>query len=217
MSFVCYRCESWPCVCSDGISLIHGDCREVLPQLEAGCVGITIADPPYGIGKADWDVFIPHEEWLPLARKTKTAVVFCGVRGLFDYPKPDWTMAWVRIASMQRNGRFRGFNNWEPILVYGAKGVHIANDTFSIPNIQDGEAIRHPTTKPVRLICQIINNLGGGSILAPFAGSGTTLVAAKQLNRRAIGIEIEEKYCRIAAERLRQGVLQFEEAPCFQE
>lgn len=69
--------------------------------------------------------------------------------------------------------------------------------------------IDHPTVKPIKLIKQNIECFSNinDTILDPFMGSGTTLVAAKQLNRKAIGIEIEEKYCEIAVKRLAQGVI----------
>lgn len=136
-----------------------------------------------------------------------TTAVFCGVRGTHDYPKADWIGAWVRPASTQRNGKLRGFNNWEPILLYGLN--RLANDVWTYQNRQDKEAARHPTSKPVRLLRDMIGRLGGedGAILDPFMGSGTTLVAAKLEGRKAVGIEIEERYCEIAANRLRQGTL----------
>ena len=69
----------------------------------------------------------------------------------------------------------------------------------------------HPTQKPLRLMQELVElftNIGE-IILDPFMGSGTTLLAAKNLARKSIGIEIEEKYCEIAAKRLRQEVLSF--------
>jgi len=68
----------------------------------------------------------------------------------------------------------------------------------------------HPTQKPVPLMKWCINlSKTTGTILDPFMGSGTTLVAAKELGRKCIGIEIEEKYCEIAVDRLRQEVFQW--------
>ena len=69
----------------------------------------------------------------------------------------------------------------------------------------------HPTQKPLKLITQIVNDFSDEDniLLDPFMGSGTTLRAAKDLGRKSIGIELEEKYCEIAVERLRQEVLAF--------
>lgn len=182
----------------DGIVIYHGDCREILPALPK--VDLVLTDPPYGMRKAEWDELIPPAEWLPAARALGPVALFSGVRGLFDYPKPDWTLSWVRVASTQRNGAFGGFNNWEPILFYG--GGRIANDTFSMPNIPDGSADGHPTPKPLSLLLLMIGRLGPQSLADPFMGSGTTLAAAKRLGRQCIGVEIEEKYCEIAARRV---------------
>ena len=81
-----------------------------------------------------------------------------------------------------------------------------ASNVLSVP--RSGNAF-HPTEKPVELIGKIVANTEGGVVCDPFCGSGTTLVAAKKLGRNAIGIEIEERYCEIAAQRLAQGVLDF--------
>ncbi|HXE85532.1 MAG TPA: site-specific DNA-methyltransferase, partial [Hyphomicrobiaceae bacterium] len=68
----------------------------------------------------------------------------------------------------------------------------------------------HPSPKPLNVVTWLLDSLPGGSVLDPFMGSGTTLRAAKDLGRRAIGIEIEERYCEIAVQRLAQQVLPFE-------
>jgi len=87
----------------------------------------------------------------------------------------------------------------ENIIRPGAYGIHKI-----IPS-----ANQHPTEKPVELMAHFIqlHTLSDNLILDPFLGSGTTAVAAKQLGRKFIGIEIEEKYCKIAKQRLSQEVL----------
>ena len=185
----------------DGITIYHGDCREVLPLIEAD---VVVTDPPYGMGKAEWDhSIVPVDSWLPIARDKAPVALFCGVKGMYDYPKPDWVMSWTRQASTQRNGALQGFNNWEPILLYGFPSL--VNDVIICPNRREIDG--HPTPKPESLIWRLLLRCPDGLVVDPFCGSGTTLVAAHNSLRKAIGIEIEERYCEIAAKRLAQGVL----------
>jgi DNA modification methylase len=187
-----------------GIVIYNADCREILPSLPK--VDLVLTDPPYGMNKAEWDKrIVPVDSWLPVARSLAPTALFSGIKGMYDYPRPDWVMAWVRLGSVQRNGALRGFNNWEPILTYGL--ISLPNDTVCIPNFPDVEG--HPTPKPLRLIRAVLSRLPRGTVLDPFMGSGTTLRAAKDLGRKAIGIEIEERYCEIAAKRMAQEVLEF--------
>ncbi len=181
-----------------------GDCLDVLKSLPDGSVDAVVTDPPYGMKKAAWDELIPPSEWLPLARKLGPVAVFTGVKGAFDYPRPDWIAAWVRRGSTQRNGALRGFNNWEPILLYGFK--RLANDTFSHPNFPDKDNGGHPTPKPLRLMMEVVSRLPEGcTVLDPFMGSGTTGVACMNTGRNFIGIEIDKGYYEIAERRISEA------------
>jgi len=118
------------------ITIYHGDCRDILPTLTN--VNLTLTDPPYGMHKAPWDMsIVPWESWLPIARSIAPVALFSGVKAMYDYPRPDWVMAWVRLGSVQRNGKLRGFNNWEPILLYGLRSL--SNDVIAVPNFPDIE------------------------------------------------------------------------------
>jgi DNA modification methylase len=197
--------ERWVSECGN-VVLYCVDCLNILPTLEVGGFDSVVTDPPYGMGKGDWDNEIPN--WLPLVAGIPVAT-FCGVVGMRDYPAADWTGAWVRLASTQRNGRLRGFNNWEPILFYGIDAL--ANDVIACPNIHDDTG--HPTTKPTPLMERLIERMPGQQILDPFMGSGTTGVACVRTGRKFIGIELEPRYFAIARKRIEEELNRF---PLFQ-
>lgn len=202
-----------------GITIYHGDCREILPELPK--VDLVLTDPPYGIGLGygqyddtsnNLDNII--RDIFPIIQDKGFRVMLTpGVNNVWKYPPPTWILAWVYGTTNTWGGW--GFNSWQPILVYG-KDPFLENKMGArMDIISDSHVSRkynHPCPKPIHFIKKMIERGSvrqTDTILDPFMGSGTTLVAAKQLGRKAIGIEIEEKYCEIAVKRLSQDVLEF--------
>jgi site-specific DNA-methyltransferase (adenine-specific)/modification methylase len=219
-----YYCDDWACI-------IHGDCREILPTLEDQSVDLVLTDPPYGIdvGNAasrssgvvvghgnkrfakrvylasDWDKQPPAQELLAAAISAGTnAVVFGG--NYFGLPPATKWLVWDKKND--------GTNFADCELAW----TNLGGATRIIRHLWNGMARKnsetrneHPTQKPVDVMSWCIRQAPKDveTILDPFMGSGTTLRAAKDLGRRSIGIEIEEKYCEIAVERLKQEVLAF--------
>lgn len=205
-----------------GITIYHGDCREIVPTL--GKFDLLLTDPPYGIGEGDRKRVMSREKlaaatdygdntWdkkrvaigdiiVPMNHCDKAIVwggnyyelppcigwlVWDKCNGANDFA--DGEMAWNNLGSAMRIKRFM----WNGMIRAGeARGVKRV----------------HPTQKPLELLTWCINLSGDvQTILDPFLGSGTTARAAKDLGRKCVGIEREEKYCEIAARRLSQEVL----------
>ena len=130
-----------------------------------------------------------------------------GTKQVCGYRKP---------ADAGNKGTFAGFRrDLEAIYLVGswAAGLNgtssVLTTTASLQGGSHGISGRngHPHAKPLDVLLALIERCPPGTIADPFAGSGSTLVAAKQLGRRAIGVELEEKYCEMAARRLAQDVL----------
>ena len=151
---------------------------------------------------------------LPLMKtKSRCVAIFSGIKTIMLYPQPDWIIAW--IYRFGANFCPYGFNYWTPILVYGKdpyQQERIGNHPLSVKSdiIEDNippPKNGHPCPKPLSVVIKLLNRLSPKQtdlILDPFCGSGTTLVAAKKLGRKAIGIETEKKYCDITVKRLSQ-------------
>lgn len=200
-----------------GITIYHGDCREILPQLSGG---VVITDPPYGNG-TDYSLFDDSQsnlavlmgEVMPLIVSRERAGLTCGVANTHLYPRPSWILAWFTPAGAG-SGPW-GFCCWQPVLVYGKdpylrEGAGRRPDAFVAT--ETAEANGHPCPKPIGVWKWLLKRLSPNpaeTIIDPFMGSGTTLRAAKDMDRQAIGIEINEKYCEIAANRLSQEVFQW--------
>lgn len=198
----------------DGITIFHGDCREILPHLPK--VDLVLTDPPYGVAFKyreynDGDLISYCQligDVLFLVEKYPI-VITTGKRNLWSYPPAKDMFCWQKPGSTRRNN-FGGFNEWELVLLYGTTPKKPTSDLVRLPDCANHDyGNNHPCPKPIKLFEWLLAQCTTEehTILDPFMGSGTTLVACKQLHRRGIGIEIEEKYCEIACKRLAQGVL----------
>ncbi len=211
----------------DGITIYHGDCREVLATLPK--VDLVLTDPPYGIGadrnlranrqhghaatasrdygSGSWDSKPPDSEVMALVLSVSRWQIVWGGNYFQLPPSPCW-LVW------DKDNGTNGYADCELAWTNLNKAVRrLRHRWMGMP--QEGSGTRkeprvHPTQKPVPVMrwCLSLAPDDGGPICDPFMGSGTTLRAAKDLGRQAIGIEIEERYCEIAAKRLAQGVLE---------
>jgi hypothetical protein len=198
----------------DAVVIFNADCKEIVPQMPKACLLLT--DPPYGIGadthegpaehgwkqwgSSGWDNEKPDAETLAamIAAATK-AIVWGG--NYFDLPP---RMGWLVWDKGQR-----GFSLADGELAWTSedRALRIFNYTRGKATAEGRE---HPTQKPLALMTWCIGLAGDvQTILDPFAGSGTTGRAAKDLGCKAVLIEREERYCEIAAKRMAQGVFNF--------
>lgn len=224
---------------TDGTAAIyHGDCRDVMQTMGAGSIDLILTDPPYGVHyvtarrsrndklrrpiENDESLDVVGEAWpvvMKLLKDDRHWYAFASPRmipqaaNVFDGSKH--ILAWDKGDRGTVGDLECGFGEaWEAIF-YGMKGRRPLNGKRPRTIIRyDWSSTLdpvHPTVKPIPLLSKMIGWSTGESelVLDPFMGSGTTLRAAKDNGRRAIGIEIEERYCEIAARRLEQGVLDF--------
>jgi len=204
------------------VTLYHADCRDDLGT-EVFDADVMVTDPPYGVsfnGKKtkrttkatggytrEDDPDVGPEVVNALLPLVKRAAVFPGNRNLYRYEEPR-DIGCVYCPSGAGIGPW-GFTCFHPVLFYGDRASTVLGPT-SIQSFATADTKEHPCPKPMRWLTWLIGlvSLPGEVILDPFAGSGTTLRAAKDLGRKAIGIEIEERYCEVAGKRLAQEVLE---------
>jgi len=196
----------------DYATIYHGDCREILPQLPK--VDLVLTDPPYGIlsetgsaatrrsggnkdnGKISWDI-APNIKTLNMLKAQGKIIMIWGGCHMQLGPTFGY-LIWDK--------QIDGLNFGEVEFCWSNMKFAPKIFRYRVVGIDGGKI--HPTQKPEALMKWCIQKSEtNGIILDPFMGSGTTLRAAKDLQRKAIGIEIEEKYCEIAAKRLSQEVL----------
>ena len=231
-----------------GITIYHGDCREILPHLPK--VDLVLTDPPYASGArrdAERQVrgamlrSLEDEDWFShdsmtawgfgwFLRSTLHQLRSQLSEGAHVYIFTDWRMTptvygmaeacgyrvnHCLVWDKSHYGMGAYWRNQHENIVFASLGTpsEMLNrgmgSVLRFPGVSPVTR-KHPTEKPAELIIEILGAVPGDLILDPFMGSGTTLLAAKQLGRRAIGIEIEEKYCEIAVKRLAQEILPLE-------
>lgn len=209
--------------------IIQGDCLEIMKLLPDKCIDLVLTDPPYGLGnnityrknnhskrarskdygKYTWNDQIPSKEYFEeMIRVSKNQIIWGG-NYFTEYLKnsscwlvwdkdnatstfADCELAWTSFDTAVRNFKWR----WNGMIQQDMKHKELR---------------QHPTQKPVALMEWIIQNYSQKDhlILDCFAGAGSTLIAARNLQRNFIGIEISPEYCKIAENRLKQQVLNF--------
>ena len=199
------------------VTIYHGDCRDLLHNLDP--VDSVITDPPYGVNTKyslwidTWDIWKDLMTWfIPKAVSLAKDVVvvptskFEGELFILRNFDPNWRVCWFKGASDTRCPI--GWKDFELAFVWQKKQWARAHDHF-YAGASGARVGDHPCPKPLDWALWFVSHFSSEdyTILDPFMGSGTTLRAAKDLGRKAIGIEIEERYCEIAAKRMAQEVL----------
>jgi site-specific DNA-methyltransferase (adenine-specific) len=203
----------------DGITIYHGDCRDVMPSLSG--IGSVITDPPYGAGRDfENDAATPVEflsevfSMLFLACRDDAFLIHDWSRQRVESIR-DFKGMWEfldLLAVTQENTMAHcrvGYDVFQIKCLYRKGEPKIARrgwNLYKTSRVASAEKFIHPTTKQLDVYKMVVTQFSHDdeTILDPFVGSGTTLEAAKAKGRRAIGIEIEERYCEIAAKRLAQ-------------
>lgn len=213
------------------VTIYHGDAREVLPDVTAD---VLVTDPPYGVNLGNHDARGETRVHNALSKRgyesyddtpenfeamvvpivtlalamTKRGLVFCAGHMAWRLPEPSAIGGVYMPAATGRN-RW-GYNSFAICAMYGtAPDLQKGAKPTGIRSTASADGMGHPVAKPLDWMrwAVALASKDGEVVLDPFAGSGTTLRAAKDLGRKAIGIEIEERYCEIAARRCSQEVL----------
>jgi hypothetical protein len=221
----------------DGIVIYHGDCREVMSSLPVDAVAMS--DPPYNVGYhyESYGDNLPDEEYLLLLRSVLRPpsvllhypVDVVRIAAAFGWV-PTRCVSWVYHANTRHQWRMLAWFGIEPdfsrvkqpyknptdqrvlrLIAEGRDGADLYDwwHVEQVKNVSD-EKLGHPCQIPNLVMQRAVAITPAALIIDPFMGSGTTLMAAKRLGRAAVGVELDEKYCEIAAKRLAQGELPME-------
>lgn len=203
------------------VQLHHGDCRAVRGWTIAS---VLVTDPPYGVAySSGWvkrdraivgDNSAESRDAVLEMWGDKPALVF----GSWKVSRPAGTvhrLIWDKAGDPGMGDLAMPWGNGEEeiyVMGRGFVGTRGSN-VIRAPKPPIASRPDHPTPKPVALMEALIAKCPPGVIADPFAGSGATLIAARNLGRKAIGVELEEKYCELIVKRLAQQAFIFEEEP----
>ena len=182
--------------------LYHGDCLEIMPELEP--VDLVLTDPPYGLGGKlnggtwgnefgkglSWDT-TKDEAIAEILSGRGDLIIWGG--NYYNLPPSRCWLVWFKPDSVATMADVElAWTNMD-------KNSRMIKHSIAATN---KERVDHPTQKPIAVMQFSALQSVGKVVLDPFLGSGTTAIACERLNRRWIGIEISEKYCEIAAKRI---------------
>lgn len=217
-----------------GISIYNGDCRDIAPLVRGKAT--VVSDPPFNVGYhyAGYRDSVSEAEYRDLCRRAlmPPSIVIHYPEDVFKIAQwlgeaPAKCVAWIYNANTPRQWRMLSWFGLRPdfslikqpyrnptdkrvaaLIEQGNTGCDLYDwwEEQQIKNVS-GEKTEHPCQMPLEVMQKAIGITQVDTVIDPFMGSGTTLVAAKNLGKSAIGIELEERYCEIAAKRLAQHVL----------
>ena len=200
----------------DSCTIYNADCTEIGSAIVFDAL---VTDPPYGMNfqsnrrtkqhiKIHGDNAFPVDVVVDFIARAKVAsYVFCRWDNIKEMPTPKSVVVWVKNNWSMGDLKHEHGRMWEACLFYPGPS-HEFNKR--IPDVIEADrtgSILHPTQKPVSVFERLMLATKADLFFDPFLGSGSSAVAAKQCGKKLIGIEINEKYCEIAAKRLEQGVL----------
>jgi site-specific DNA-methyltransferase (adenine-specific) len=216
----------------DLVTLYHGDCLTELAWLEAD---VLVTDPPYGIA---WTSLKGGKYRKDCAKQVVTQNAVAGdldtrardavlakwsprpavVFGSWRAERPLGTqhrLIWHKKGHAPGPANFAFMSQDEEIYILGSGFVSSSPPMRSVIATSEARSVEvakigHPTPKPIGLMEVLIGKCPAGVVGDPFAGSGATLIAARNLGRHAIGVELEERYCEIIAKRLSQQAFDLE-------
>ena len=206
----------------ESIRLYHGDCLEIDAWLQAD---VLVTDPPYGTeGASGYGRSKLGKRTIANDRTTEVrdaALALWGERpalvfGHPSLPEPPGSWSYRLVWDKRSPGLGAGPWRWQHEMIFIRGRWNKSAPDSSVLSVGRGASAdardRHPHQKPEALMRRLIDGAPGRMLGDPFSGSGSTLVTAKAFGLRAIGVELEERYCEVIAKRLAQGVLDFGDA-----